>query len=66
MNPNHPRGRDKYRVLHSVTGLGAGDAALIEEQIRQRVRTGTPVTGRSDRFGRRWTVDVPLFVQRAP
>jgi uncharacterized protein DUF6883 len=60
MNPNHPRGRDKYRVIHSVTGLGAGDGALIEEQIREGVRTGTPVTGRSDQFGQRWTVDVPL------
>jgi Domain of unknown function (DUF6883) len=60
MNPDHPRGREKYRVIHSATGLDRGDAALIEEQIRDGLRAGTPVTGKSDQFGQRWTVDMPL------
>jgi hypothetical protein len=60
MNPAHPRGRDKYRVIHSATGLDQSDAALIEIQIRDGVREGTPVAGRIDQFGQRWTVDVPL------
>jgi hypothetical protein len=60
MNPDHPRGREKYRVIHSATGLDRNDAALIEEQIRDGVRGGTPVPGKNDQFGRRWTVDVPL------
>ena len=60
MNPEHPRGRDKYRVIHSATGLDRSDAALIEQQIRDGVRHGTPVAGKHDQFGQRWTMDVPL------
>jgi hypothetical protein len=60
MNPDHPRGREKYRVIHSATGLDTGDAALVEEQIRDGVRGGTPIIGKSDQFGQRWTVDLPL------
>jgi uncharacterized protein YukE len=60
MNPNHPRGRHKYRVISSATGLDTGDATYIEKQIREGVRGGTPIGGKSDEFGRRWTVDLPL------
>jgi uncharacterized protein YukE len=60
MNPEHPTGRHKYRVIHSVTGLDVGDAALIEHQIRDGVRSGTPIVGKADRYGRRWAVDVLL------
>jgi hypothetical protein len=60
MNPDHPVGRNKYRVIHSATGLDAGDAARIEEQIREGVRNGTPILGKADEYGQRWAVDVPL------
>lgn len=60
MNPDHPYGRHKYRLIHAVTGLDTSDAPLIAEQIRDRVRRGTPVTGKRDQFGQRWTVDLPL------
>ncbi|MFC4149623.1 WXG100 family type VII secretion target [Micromonospora mangrovi] len=60
MNPDHPRGRDKYRVIRSATGLDIGDAALIEQQIRDGVREGSPIMGRADEYGQRWAVDVPL------
>jgi hypothetical protein len=60
MNPDHPRGRDKYRVINSRTGLDTHDAILIEEQIRQGVRNGTPVLGDADEFGKRWAIDLPL------
>jgi len=60
MNPAHPVGRTKYRVIHSATGLDAGDAAGIEQQIRDGVRTGVPIKGKADQYGQRWAVDVPL------
>jgi hypothetical protein len=60
MNPDHPTGRHKYRVIHSATGLDVDDAALIEQQIREGVRSGTPILGRADQHGQRWAVDVPL------
>jgi len=60
MNPDHPVGGHKYRVIHSVTGLDVGDAAKVEEQIRAGVRNATPDLGKADEFGQRWTVDLPL------
>jgi uncharacterized protein YukE len=60
MNPDHPTGRHKYRVIHSATGLDVGDAALIGQQIREGVRSGTPILGKADQHGQRWAVDVLL------
>ena len=60
MNPDHPVGRNKYRVINSATGLEAGDAARIEQQIRDGVTSGTPIEGKADQYGQRWAVDVPL------
>jgi hypothetical protein len=60
MNPDHPVGRNKYRVIHSATGLDVADAATIEDQIREGVRNGNPVPGKVDQYGQRWAVDVPL------
>jgi hypothetical protein len=60
MNPDHPVGGNKYRVIHSATGLDASDAAEIEQQIRDGVHTGVPIKGKADQYGQRWAVDVPL------
>jgi hypothetical protein len=60
MNAEHPQGQHKLRVINSATGLTAKDAGSIETQIRDGVRNGTPVAGRNDQFGQRWSVDVPL------
>jgi uncharacterized protein YukE len=60
MNPDHPEGGHKYRVIHSATGLDASDAAKVEEQVRAGARDGTPILGRADEYGQRWNVDVPL------
>ena len=60
MNPDHPVGRNKYRVINSVTGLDTGDAAHIEQQIRDGASVGTPIPGKNDQYGQRWAVDVPL------
>jgi len=58
MNPDHPVGGNKFRVINSVTGLDTGDAGRIEQQIRAGVREGTPIKGKDDQYGERWAVDV--------
>ena len=60
MNPEHPVGKNKYRVINAATGFGPDDAATIEQQIRDGVRSGTPIAGKADQYGRRWSVDLPL------
>ncbi|MET8234611.1 DUF6883 domain-containing protein [Micromonospora sp. NPDC005298] len=60
MNPDHPVGRNKYRVINSATGLGPDDADVIVQQIREGVRAGTPLPGKTDEFGERLSVDLPL------
>ncbi|MEV6495173.1 DUF6883 domain-containing protein [Actinoplanes sp. NPDC051633] len=60
MNAEHPQGQHKFRVINSATGLGANDTDQIEKQIREGVKNGTPVAGKSDQYGQRWSVDVPV------
>ncbi|MBM2622952.1 hypothetical protein JIG36_46380 [Actinoplanes sp. LDG1-06] len=60
MNPDHPVGKNKYRVIHSATGLEPGDAALVEQQIRDGIAQGTPILAKPDEYGQRWGVNVPL------
>jgi hypothetical protein len=60
MNPNHPVGKNKYRVINSATGLGPDDAQEIRRQIIEGVHDGTPIRGKVDEYGQRWSVDVPL------
>lgn len=55
MSPEH-----KLRVVNAATGLAAKDVDQIEAQIREGARNGTPVAGKSDEYGHRWHVDVPL------
>ncbi|WBB76601.1 WXG100 family type VII secretion target [Micromonospora sp. WMMD1128] len=60
MNPEHPVGKNKYRVINAATGLGPEDAATVEQQIRAGVQHGSPIPGKADQYGHRWSVDVPL------
>ncbi|WP_433550154.1 WXG100 family type VII secretion target [Micromonospora zamorensis] len=60
MNPDHPVGKNKFRVINSATGLGPDDADAILQQIREGVLAGKPLPGRADEFGQRWNVDLPL------
>ncbi|KLL09787.1 hypothetical protein FrCorBMG51_22535 [Protofrankia coriariae] len=60
MNPDHPVGRNKYRVIRSATGLDVGDVAEIRRQVLDGVRHGEPILGKRDEYGRRWSVDILL------
>ncbi|WP_233558712.1 WXG100 family type VII secretion target [Micromonospora radicis] len=60
LNPHHPVGKNKYRVINSATGLGLEDADAVLHQIREGVRSGSPMLGRVDEYGQRWFIDLPL------
>jgi hypothetical protein len=60
MSAEHPQGQHKLRVINSATGLTAKDADSIETQIRDGVKNGSPVAGRTDQYGQRWSADVPV------
>jgi hypothetical protein len=60
MNPDHPVGGNKYRVINSATGLGPEDVVAVEQQIRDGICSGAPILGKADQYGQRWAVDVPL------
>ncbi|HEY8454838.1 MAG TPA: hypothetical protein VIL34_04550 [Actinopolymorphaceae bacterium] len=60
LNPNHPKGKHKYRVINSATGLGPDDAQDVKRQILEKVKDGELVKGKVDQYGTRWNVDVPI------
>ncbi len=60
LSAEHQQGQHKLRVINSATGLTVKDADQLEAQIREGVKNGTPVAGKSDQFGQRWSVDVPV------
>jgi hypothetical protein len=60
MNPDHPDGRNKLRVIQSATGLGPEDTAHVSRQVIDGSRDGIPVPGRIDQWGQRWHIDMDL------
>lgn len=60
LNPDHPDGKHKARVIESATGLGRDDAATVKQQILEQVQDGEPVPGKVDEHGARWAKDVIL------
>lgn len=60
LNPEHPVGGNKARVIKSRTGLGLDDAAEVKRQILEKAPTAEPIMGDTDEHGTRWKVDVDL------
>jgi len=60
LNPDHPVGKNKARVIESATGLGRDDAAAVKQQILDQVKQGDPIPGKVDEHGTRWNKDVTL------
>lgn len=60
LNPDHPVGKNKARVIESATGLGKDDAPSVKQQILDQVGDGEPVVGKMDQHGSRWNKDVTL------
>ncbi|GAB3220545.1 hypothetical protein GCM10027447_05050 [Glycomyces halotolerans] len=60
LDPMHPVGGHKARVIKSRTGLGPGDAEEVKRQIREKAPNGEPMPGRTDVHGTRWSIDLDL------
>ncbi|WP_433271628.1 DUF6883 domain-containing protein [Actinosynnema sp. CS-041913] len=60
LNPEHPVGKHKAKVIESATGLGRDDAAAVKQQILDQVKGGETITGKVDEHGSRFNKDVTL------
>ncbi|WP_454733427.1 MULTISPECIES: DUF6883 domain-containing protein [Cupriavidus] len=60
LNPEHPVGGNKARVFESAMGFTQSNADDLLQQLRQGVMGNTPIPGKIDQFGSRFTVDIPV------
>ena len=60
LNPSHPVGGNKARVFESALGFTKDNADDLMSQLRQGVMNNTPIAGKVDQFGSRFTVDIPV------
>lgn len=59
LNPSHPVGGNKAKVFKQI-GFTLENAADLLEQIRKGVMEVTPIAGKVDQFGARFTLDIPV------
>jgi hypothetical protein len=60
LNPVHPVGKHKARVFESALGFNKNNAGDLMKQIQQGVKNNTPIAGKIDQYGERFTVDIPV------
>jgi uncharacterized protein DUF6883 len=60
LNPDHPVGGNKAKVIESATGLTQADSAAVKQQILDQVKQGDPIPGKVDEHGSRFAKDVTL------
>jgi hypothetical protein len=60
LNPTHPVGGNKAKVFESALGFNQSNADTLLKQIQQGVADHSPVAGTVDKFGSRFTVDIPV------
>lgn len=57
LSPTHPVGKHKALVFASALGLTSSEAGTLREWLLHAAATGDAVEGRTDEFGRRFTLD---------
>ncbi|MBX3630241.1 MAG: hypothetical protein KF908_10105 [Nitrosomonas sp.] len=57
---DHPVGGHKARVFQSALGFNQSNANDLLKQLKKGVMNNTPVAGKVDKFGSRFTVDIPV------
>jgi hypothetical protein len=60
LSQGHPRGRHKARVFLAALDLTAADTEELRSALLESARTGEAVSGKSDEFGTRYTVDFEM------
>lgn len=60
LSPEHPRGKHKARVFHSVLGLTQDDWNCLGKMIRANLATSEWVYDGKDQYGRKFHVDMQI------
>ena len=60
LNPSHPVGGNKAKVFELALGFNKSNAGDLLKQIQAGVMNNTPIAGKVDKFGSRFTVDIPV------
>jgi len=60
LNPLHPVGGNKARVFESALGITKANADDLIAQLREGIKAATPVPGKIDQFGLRFTADISV------
>lgn len=60
LDPTHPVGGNKAIVFDSALGFNQSNADQLISQIQKGVTENPAIPGKSDQFGQRFTVDMPI------
>ena len=60
LNSNHSVGGNKAKVFESALGFNRSNAGDLMNQLQQGVMNNTPIAGKIDQFGARFTIDIPV------
>lgn len=57
LNPDHPRGKHKARVLEATCGITAAHADLLQRELIEAARRGEAMLTRTDTYGSGFVVE---------
>lgn len=60
LSPDHPRGRHKARLFHSLLGMTAAHAEELRTALIDTARTENALRRASDQYGTRYIIDFKL------
>ena len=60
LNPDHPTGKHKARVLVAALGFTRANAGQLQTILKRIARTHTAIAGAQDEHGQRYTIDFEL------
>ncbi|MDO4587968.1 MAG: hypothetical protein Q4C95_11845 [Planctomycetia bacterium] len=60
LNPEHPVGKNKAKVFQSALGYNQSNADELIAQIQTKVSECVAIQGKSDQYGQRYSVDIPI------
>ena len=60
LNPQHPRGRHKARVIASALGFTAADSDVLRQALSDAAAQYDVKLGEKDDYGQRYMLDFPL------
>jgi hypothetical protein len=63
LDPDHPRGRHKARVLRQALGLSRDDAEWFRNALLEAVKDTDGTIHREDSLGTQWRADVSITRQ---